>query len=53
MPTVKKKVDPKVTALKLISKIINEIKDRFDSLEAKDQIRCLEELGVGSAFYTC
>lgn len=53
MPTVKKKVDPKVTALKTISKVINEIKERFGSLETKDQIRCLEELGVGSLFYTC
>lgn len=53
MPTVKKKVDPKVTALKTISKVINEIKVRFDSLETKDQLRCLEELGVGSQFYTC
>ena len=53
MPTVKKKVDPKVTALKTISKVINEIKVRFDSLETKDQLRCLEELGVGSSFYTC
>ena len=53
MPTIKKKVDPKVTALKQIDKIINEIKERFDMLETKDQIRCLEELGVGSLFYTC
>jgi hypothetical protein len=36
MPTIKKKVDPKVTALKQIDKIINEIKERFDMLEAKD-----------------
>ena len=36
MPTVKKKVDPKVTALKTISKVINEIKERFGSLETKD-----------------
>ena len=53
MPTIKKKVDPKVTALKEISKIISDIKKSFDSLEPKNQLKCLEELGVGSAFYTC
>ena len=53
VPTIKKKVDPKVTALKEISKIISDIKQQFDSLEPKNQLKCLNELGVGSAFYTC
>ena len=50
---MKKKVDPKVTALKEISKIIEDIKKQFDNLEPKNQLKCLEELGVGSSYYTC
>lgn len=43
----------KVTTLKTIAKIINNIKEQFDTLETKDQLKCLELLGVGSDFYTC
>ena len=53
MPTIKKKVDPKVTALKQIDSTINEIVKLFDSLEQKDQIKCLKALGVGTKFFTC
>lgn len=53
MPTAKKRVDQKVTALKQIDKVIDQIKEQFETLEPKDQLRCLEALGVGSDFYTC
>lgn len=53
MPTIKKKVDPKITALREIEKTIDSIKKQFDSLEPKNQLKCLEALGVGSQFYTC
>lgn len=53
MPTIKKKVDPKVTALKQIDSTIDEITKLFDSLEQKDQIKCLKALGVGTKFFTC
>lgn len=43
----------KTTTLKEIDKIINNIKVDFDKLESKDQLKCLEILGVGSEYFTC
>lgn len=54
--TVKKKVAPeaeKVTGLREIAKIQNEIKESFDKLESKDKLKCLELIGCASEFYTC
>ena len=43
----------KITNLKEIDKHIENIKKLFDELEPKDQLKCLETLGVGSEFFTC
>lgn len=43
----------KITTLKIIDKQIDEIKSLFDKLEPKDQLKCLETLGVGKDFFTC
>ena len=43
----------KITALKDIKKQIEEIYRLFDQLEDKDQIQCLEYLGVGNRYFTC
>lgn len=51
--TTTKKSSDKITTLKIIDKQIDDIKASFDKLEPKDQLRCLEALGVGSTYYTC
>lgn len=43
----------KITRLKDIKIQIEKIKELFDKLEDKDQIQCLEIIGVGSKYYTC
>ena len=43
----------KITGLRDIKKQIEKIKELFDKLEDKDQIQCLETIGVGSKYYTC
>lgn len=43
----------KITSLKEIDKIVTEIKDKFESLEPRQHIKVLEQLGVGDKFYTC
>ena len=43
----------KVTSHKEIDKKIEEIKQLFEQLEDKDQLQCLEELGVGTKYFTC
>ena len=43
----------KITALKDIKIQIDKIQELFDKLEDKDQLQCLEILGVGSKYYTC
>ena len=48
-----KKSSEKITTLKIIDKQIDNIKELFNKLEPKDQLRCLEALGVGTDFFTC
>ena len=43
----------KITGLRDIKKQIEKIQELFSKLEDKDQIQCLEILGVGSKYYTC
>lgn len=43
----------KITSLKEIDKIVTEIKDKFESLEPRQHIKVLEQLGVGDKFFTC
>ena len=43
----------KLTGLRDIKKQIEKIQELFDKLEDKDQLQCLESLGVGSKYYTC
>ena len=43
----------KIAGLKDIKEQINKIQSLFDKLEDKDQLHCLEVLGVGSKYYTC
>lgn len=43
----------KITTLKVIDKQIEDIKQLFEKLEDKDQLKCLDILGVGSKYYTC
>lgn len=43
----------KVAGLKNIQKTIDEIVKMYYTLEPKDQLRCLEELGVGTEYFTC
>ena len=43
----------KITALRDIKEQIDKIQKLFDKLEDKDQLQCLEILGVGSKYYTC
>lgn len=43
----------KITGLKDIKEQIDKIQKLFDKLEDKDQLQCLEILGVGSKYYTC
>ena len=43
----------KITGLKPIKEQIDKIQKLFDKLEDKDQLQCLEALGVGSKYYTC
>lgn len=45
--------DGKITALRDIKETIEKIQKLYDKLEDKDQIQCLELLGVGSKYYTC
>lgn len=47
------KTATKITNLREIDKTKNEILALFERLQAKDQVKVLEELGVGSKFYTC
>ena len=50
---VSTKAAGKVTNLKEIDKVINQLVEIFDTLQAKDQVKALEAMGVGSKFYTC
>ena len=43
----------KITGLKPIQEQIDKIQALFEKLEDKDQLKCLETLGVGSKYYTC
>lgn len=43
----------KITGLRDIKEQIDKIQKLFDKLEDKDQLQCLEALGVGSKYYTC
>lgn len=43
----------KITALRDIKEQEEKIKSLFDKLEDKDQLQCLELLGVGSKYFTC
>ena len=43
----------KITGLRYIKEQIDKIKKLYDKLEDKDQLQCLEILGVGSKYYTC
>jgi len=43
----------KLTALKDIKEQIEKIQKLYEKLEDKDQLQCLEILGVGSKYYTC
>lgn len=43
----------KITGLKDIREQIDKIEKLFQKLEDKDQLQCLEILGVGSKYYTC
>lgn len=43
----------KITALRDIKEQIEKIQNLFDKLEDKDQLQCLDMLGVGSKYYTC
>lgn len=43
----------KITGLRDIKEQIDKIQKLFDKLEDKDQLQCLEILGVGSKYYTC
>lgn len=43
----------KITGLRDIKEQIDKIQKLFDKLEDKDQLQCLEVLGVGSKYYTC
>lgn len=43
----------KITALRDIKEQIEKIQKLYEKLEDKDQIQCLEVLGVGSKYYTC
>lgn len=44
---------PKVTNLKEIQKITNQICDLFEQLAPVSQVKALEAMGVGSKFFTC
>ena len=44
---------PKVTNLKEIQKITNQICDLFEQLAPVSQVKVLEAMGVGSKFFTC
>lgn len=48
-----KSTTDKITGLRDIKEQIDKIQKLFDKLENKDQLQCLELLGVGSKFYTC
>jgi len=43
----------KITGLRDIKEQIDKIQKLFEQLEDKDQLQCLEALGVGSKYYTC
>ena len=43
----------KITGLRDIKEQLDKIQKLFDKLEDKDQLQCLEVLGVGSKYYTC
>ncbi len=43
----------KVTALKEINRISNDINELFDKLEEKDKLKVLDLIGVGSKYFTC
>lgn len=43
----------KITALRDIKEQIEKIQKLYEKLEDKDQLQCLEILGVGSKYYTC
>lgn len=43
----------KITGLRDIKEQLDKIQKLFDKLEDKDQLQCLELLGVGSKYYTC
>ena len=43
----------KITALRDIKEQIEKIQELFNKLEDKNQLQCLEALGVGSKYYTC
>jgi len=43
----------KVTAIRDVKKIIDEIVRLYNQLEDKDQIQCLEVLDVGRRYFTC
>lgn len=43
----------KITGLKNIQEQINKIQQLYKKLEDKDQLKCLEALGVGSKYFTC
>lgn len=43
----------KITGLRDIKEQIDKIQKLFDKLEDKDQLQCLEILGVGSKYFTC
>ena len=50
---VKKAEVNKITALKEIDNISKKIIELFDSLEQKDKLKLLEQLGCGSKYFTC
>ncbi len=49
----KPKEDPKVTSVRAVKKTTDDIVKLFNSLEAKDKLKVLEQLGCGSEYYTC
>lgn len=54
--TSKKKKEPvveKATGVREIAHIQNDVKEAFDRLEPKDQLKTLEMLGCTSDYYTC
>lgn len=53
VPTIKKKPDTKVAALRQVETLADDIKDQFDLMEPREQIKCLTNIGVGTKYFTC